>query len=66
MVLGIMVPHFPGTGSGGVPPLPPTILMSAGMPLKDGRIFLQKGGGIKIMVTLSTHNLGSITNVSYN
>ena len=28
MVLGIMVPHFPATGSGGVPPLPPTILMS--------------------------------------
>ena len=24
-----MVPHFPATGSGGVPPLPPTILMSA-------------------------------------
>ena len=23
-----MVPHFPGIGSGGMPPVPPTILMS--------------------------------------
>jgi hypothetical protein len=28
MGLSIMVPHFPGIGSGGVPPVPPTILMS--------------------------------------
>ena len=28
MVLSIMVPHFPAIGSGGVPPVPPTILMS--------------------------------------
>ena len=24
----IMVPHFPAIGSGGMPPLPPTILLS--------------------------------------
>ena len=24
-----MVPHFPALGSGGMPPVPPTILMSA-------------------------------------
>jgi hypothetical protein len=24
-----MVPHFPAIGSGGVPPVPPTIIMSA-------------------------------------
>jgi hypothetical protein len=29
MVLSIMVPHFPAIGSGGMPPVPPTILMSA-------------------------------------
>jgi hypothetical protein len=29
MDLSIMVPHFPALGSGGVPPVPPTILMSA-------------------------------------
>ena len=29
MVLSIMVPHFPDLGSGGEPPLPPIILMSA-------------------------------------
>ena len=29
MVLSILVPHFPPLGSGGVPPVPPTILMSA-------------------------------------
>ena len=29
MVLSIMVPYFPALGSGGVPPGPPTILMSA-------------------------------------
>ena len=29
MVLSIMFPHFPALGSGGVPPVPPTILMSA-------------------------------------
>ena len=28
MVLSIVVPHFPALGSGGVPPVPPTILMS--------------------------------------
>ena len=28
MVLSIMVPHIPALGSGGVPPVPPTILMS--------------------------------------
>ena len=28
MVLSNMVPHFPAVGSGGVPPVPPTILMS--------------------------------------
>ena len=28
MVLSIMVPHFPGIGSGGMPPVPPTIIMS--------------------------------------
>ena len=28
LVLSIMVPHFPAIGSGGVPPVPPTILMS--------------------------------------
>ena len=28
MVLSIMVPHFPAIGSGVVPPVPPTILMS--------------------------------------
>jgi hypothetical protein len=28
MVLRIMVPHYPAIGSGGVPPMPPTILMS--------------------------------------
>ena len=28
MVLSIMVPHFPDIGSGGVPPVPPTILTS--------------------------------------
>jgi hypothetical protein len=28
MVLSIMVPHFPALGSGGMPPVPPTILMS--------------------------------------
>ena len=28
MVLSIMVPHFPNTGSGGMPPMPQTILMS--------------------------------------
>ena len=27
MVLSIMVPHFPVNGSGGVPPVPLTILM---------------------------------------
>jgi hypothetical protein len=31
MVLSIMVPHFPAIGSGGVPPVPPTILMSAAL-----------------------------------
>ena len=31
MVLSIMVPHFPALGSGGMPPVPPTILMSAAM-----------------------------------
>ena len=29
MVLSIMVPRFPAIGSGGMPPVPPTILMSA-------------------------------------
>ena len=29
MVLSIMVPHYPAIGSGGMPPVPPTILMSA-------------------------------------
>ena len=29
MVLSIMVPHFPAIGSGGMPPVHPTILMSA-------------------------------------
>ena len=29
MILIIMVPHFPAIGSGGMPPVPPTILMSA-------------------------------------
>jgi hypothetical protein len=33
MVLSIMVPHFSANGSGGVPPVPPTILMSDGGPL---------------------------------
>ena len=28
-VLSIMIPDFPAIGSGGVPPVPPTILMSA-------------------------------------
>jgi hypothetical protein len=28
MVLSIMVPHFPSHGSGGMPPVPPTILMT--------------------------------------
>jgi hypothetical protein len=28
MVQSIMVPHFPAIGSGGMPPVPPTILMS--------------------------------------
>jgi hypothetical protein len=28
MVLSIKVPHFPAIGSGGVPPVPPTILIS--------------------------------------
>ena len=28
MVLSIIVPHFPALGSGGVPPVPPIILMS--------------------------------------
>jgi hypothetical protein len=28
MVLSIMVPQFPAIGSGGVPSVPPTILMS--------------------------------------
>ena len=28
MVLTILVPHFPALGSGGMPPVPPTILMS--------------------------------------
>jgi hypothetical protein len=28
MVLIIMFPHFPAMGSGGMPPVPPTILMS--------------------------------------
>jgi hypothetical protein len=27
MDFSIMVPHFPALGSGGVPPVPPTILM---------------------------------------
>jgi hypothetical protein len=31
MVLTIMVPHFPVIGSGGMPPVHPTILMSARM-----------------------------------
>ena len=31
MVLSIMVPHFFAIGSGGVPPVPPTILMSDNM-----------------------------------
>jgi hypothetical protein len=28
MILSIIVPHFPALGSGGVLPVPPTILMS--------------------------------------
>ena len=28
MALSIMVPHFPALGSKGMPPVPPTILMS--------------------------------------
>ena len=32
MVLSIMVPHFPDIGSGGMPLVPQTILMSDGTP----------------------------------
>ena len=28
-----MIPHFPAIGSGGMPPVPPTILMSANLVL---------------------------------
>ena len=31
MVLSIMVPNLSAIGSGGVPPVPPTILMSAAL-----------------------------------
>jgi hypothetical protein len=41
-ILITMVPHFPAIGSGGMPPVPPTILMSAGTAQRRGKSWSER------------------------